>query len=379
MLMKGSSVERSSKEVFARQDFQGLRHDPEEFKQRGLSRARGRETGRSGVSDGGCCRLTVNSHSTGEPGLSAEVLHAYAAAQCKEMEEVLFRLQGLESATKSQRMSRGAARGLTYQTEMLRGRLALRALLQEAELCVLLRQNAQQFKERLQALVPRGREGGRGLGSGTDGLVLVDAAALRDARDAAASVQQAVRDAIAVAVRQAEERVHSSWERAWDEQGRQLRRARARVRPLAERMRSARGLGRRAQALGSRCYAACKPLLEARSRGEAPTWGLVMPLVDAADGLMREADALSARTSEVCAAIGRPVEEAVVAPSEERVESSPEWQEWEVEASLRRVDAPGEEWAWRWRARVDSDRAQVARGLWAVRLAAMIVSRPERL
>ena len=106
------------------------------------------------------------------------------------------RLQGLESATKSQRMSRGAARGLTYQTEMLRGRLALRALLQEAELCVSLRQNAQQFKERLQALVPRGREGGRGLGSGTDGLVLVDAAALRDARDAAASVQQAVRDAI---------------------------------------------------------------------------------------------------------------------------------------------------------------------------------------
>ena len=265
----------------------------------------------------------------------AEVLREHAAAQCSGMEDVLCRLRGIESAVESQRLSRGAARGLRFQTELLGGRLACRALLQEAELCVPLQQNAQQFKARLQALVPRGRESGRGLGSGTDGLVLVEAAALRDARDAAESVQQAVRDAVAVAVRQAEERVHGSWERAWAEQKEQLRRARRRVRPLAERMRSARGLGRRASALGSRCYAACKPLLEARSRGEAPTWDLVMPLVDAADGVMREADALYARTSEVCAAIGRPVEDAVVAPSEEGMESSPEWQEWELEASLR--------------------------------------------
>ena len=75
-----------------------------------------------------------------------------------------------------------------------------------------------------------------------------------------------------------------------------------------------------------------------------------MPLVDAAVGLMREADALFARTGEVCAAMGRPVEEEVVSPSQEGMESSPEWQEWEMEATLPRVGVSWEERHRAWRA-----------------------------
>ena len=336
------TVGDASSDSAVRQDFQGLRHVSEGFLQRAFARVRNEMIGQRGASGPSLHGSAAISPSFGGSGLGAGALHEIIAGECRELQDVFFRLQSVESAIESRRLSSRAARGLRYQSELLRGRLAHRALLQEAEECVSLQKNAQQFRARLQALVPCGRMGGRGLGSGEDGLVLVEAAALRDARDAAASMQRSVRDAIAVAVRRAEERVHSSWECAWDRQREQLRRERKRARPLAERMRSARGLSRRAQALGSRCYAMCKPLLEARSRGEAPTWGLVMPLVDAADDLMREADALSARTGEVCAAMGRPVEEEVVAPSQEGVESSQEWQEWEVEASLPRGGAPGE-------------------------------------
>ena len=332
--MGGTSAERSNSESVARQDFQGLRHVPEGSKQEAISRAREEEMGQRVASGAGLRHSATIPPSLGGFELRADVLHEHVAAECKELEEVFFRLQGVESALASQRLSRGAARGLRWQAELLKGRQAFRALLREAELCVPLQKNVQQFRARTQALVSGGRMRGRELGGSEDGLVLVDAAALCDARDAAESVQQAVRDAITVAVRRAEERVHCSWERAWGAQKAQLRRVRAR--PLMERMRSVRGLGRRAQALGGRCHAACNPLLEARSRGEALTWNLVAPLVEATEGLAREADALSVRASQVCAAIGRPAEDAIAAPSEECCESSPEWQEWEADASLAR-------------------------------------------
>ena len=318
--------------------------------QEAISRVRDEETSQRGGYEAGPRHSAASPPSFGGPGSGAEPAQEHVAGECKELVEVLARLRSVERELTSRRMSSREARGLKYQAELLRGRLAHRALLREAEESVSLHRNAQQFRARLQALVPRGRMGGRGLGSGEDGLVLVEAAALRDARDAAESVRRAFRDAIAVAVRKAEERVHRSWEQAWEEQGKQLRRVRTRARPLMERMRSARGLGRRAQAVGSRCYAACKPLLEAHSRGEAPTWGLVLPLVDVTDDLRREADALAVRTAEVCAAIGRPVEETVLAPSQACRESSPEWQEWEVEASLPRVGASREEQVRTWRA-----------------------------
>jgi hypothetical protein len=44
-------------------------------------------------------------------------LREHAAAQCSGMEDVLCRLRGIESAVESQRLSRGAARGLRFQTE----------------------------------------------------------------------------------------------------------------------------------------------------------------------------------------------------------------------------------------------------------------------
>ena len=61
--------------------------------------------------------------------------------------------------------------------------------------------------------------------------------------EAAIDIRRVIRDAVAVAVREAEERVNNSWESAWAEQKRQLRYERSRARLLGERMRSARALG----------------------------------------------------------------------------------------------------------------------------------------
>ena len=273
------------------------------------------------------------------------------AACCQGLEVVLFRLRSVvDSCWQEPRAAKQTTRALRYQMELLKGRLAHRELLREAELCAKQQQRAQQFAARVGALVSGGRQSGRRPAMDGGGLVLVEAAALEEARVAASAVQQAIRDEVAVAVRAAEERVHSSWEAAWLKQKAALRRARSRSIALRDRMRSARGLSRRAQALSSRCYRACEPLREARRRGEAPTWDLVAPLMDCVDGVEREVSALGVRAREVFETVALSEAETDIVPPSELRESSPEWQEWEVEASLRRVDAPGEEWAARWRA-----------------------------
>ena len=266
------------------------------------------------------------------------------AGKCQGLQDVFFRLRSVDECCWREPCSaKRAARVLRYQTALLQGRRAHRELLLEAEQCVVQRQNAQQCAARLRALVRGGRMGGRGSERSNDGFVLVEAAVLEEAKDAANAVLRTISDAVAVAVREAEERVHSSWEDAWLKQKAALRRERARSVALRNRMRSARGLSRRAQALSGRCYRLCEPLWEARRRGESPTWELVAPLMDGVDGLDREAGALATRAQEVFATLAMSeAEEGVVAPSE-LSESSPEWQEWEVEASLPVVGASREE------------------------------------
>ena len=262
------------------------------------------------------------------------------AVSCQGLEDVFFRLRSFdESCWKEPRGAKRAARVLRYQTELLQGRRAHRELLREAEQCAAERRSTQQFAGCVRALVSRGRQSGRCSEAGRGGLVLVEAAVLEEAREAADSVQQAIRDAVAVAVRQAEERVHSSWENAWLEQKAALRRARSRSAALRDRMRSARGLSRRAQALGYCCYRSCEPLREARRRGEAPTWDLVAPLMDWAEGVEREVGALGVRAREVFETVALSEAETDVVPPSELSESTPEWQEWEMEATLPRVSS----------------------------------------
>ena len=161
--------------------------------------------------------------------------------------------------------------------------------------------------------------------------------------EAAIDIRRVIRDAVAVAVREAEERVNNSWESAWVEQKRQLRYERSRARLLGERMRSARALGRRARVLSSRCLAVCKPVLREAS-SEAPSWASVMPLVNAVQGLAQEAASLNGRAQEVFETVAKVEGEKEMEAPSSFPPSGSEWQEWEAEACYRPVGAPRQEW-----------------------------------
>ena len=280
-------------------------------------------------------------------GAKGQGRQEYAAA-CPN---VFGRIDGLGRGMTEPRDARRAARALRHERALLAGRQAHRELVEEAEQCASQQENVQQFAERLRALGFSDQKGDQYELPGGGQAVMVDLMVLREAKEAATDIWQAIRDAVAVAVRHAEARVNESWESAWAEQKRQLRAERSRARVLGERMRSARALGRRAQALASPCWEACKPVLAEAKCSETPSsWASVMPLVNAVDGLAHEAAALSDRAQEVFESVAKVEGETeTVAPSS-FPPSCTEWQEWEAEACYRPVGAPRQEWIGWWRA-----------------------------
>lgn len=318
-------------------------------------------------------------YSTGARAQSARLRRGggrWKSDSCRRYELLVQQnISDLNEALNAPRVTRRAGRVLRHDMLRLAGRKAHQQLAEEAERGDGQLDRVQRFLGCLRTLGSSGQKSGQILLPDGTQAVLVDSSVLRAAEDAAREVQQATRDAVAVAVLQAEARVNASWEAAWREQKQQLRHERSRARQLGERMRSARALGRRAAALAHRCRVECKPVLDAVRRAEALSWETVQPLVGAVEGLEDEALALSDRAQEVFETVAK----VNGVPEVEAPSSFPsggvEWQEWEAEACYCAVEAPRREWVGWWRegqlvARQPTSsaiRVQAAVRGWAVR------------
>ena len=170
-------------------------------------------------------------YSTGAQAQSARLWGGggrWKSDSCRRYELLVQQnISDLNEALNAPHVTRRAGRVLRHDMLRMAGRKAHQQLAEEAERGDGQLDRVQRFLGCLRTLGSSGQKSGQILLPDGTQAVLVDSSVLRAAEDAAREMQQATRDAVAVAVLQAEARVNASWEAAWREQKQQLRHERS--------------------------------------------------------------------------------------------------------------------------------------------------------